>query len=345
MDFRRRRGCPSVNVDSLISTINFVEIAIVNTVRSDGTMFTSRENYPENAMLTPLRSIYGIMEAFVTEVERWGSRIKLLARYEAEISELPIIIFSLKSINAHCRLNSLLTSLTEYIFKGDNDRKKFRKIRHYLREVGEIDDSYCATFGPLIEDLKSVAMALEKLSVFLDAICTRPFEPPIKHIKHAGASSSVATVIDDDSPSPIRGRFSSICIDSPITTPSPKRPSWVIASDPAPSRPRSNSLLSSSSVETLHATASWKSMLASRYPVESLSVSRAELDVFSTVLSSICMAKEAVEDAKTLCQGLEVLSNDMQQVYEGWEEIYLEWKQSQKANNESGGSQGYAEQS
>lgn len=318
MDFRRRRGCPSVNVDSLISTINFVEIAIVNTVRSDGTMFTSRENYPENAMLTPLRSIYGIMEAFVTEVERWGSRIKLLARYEAEI---------------------------KYIFKGDNDRKKFRKIRHYLREVGEIDDSYCATFGPLIEDLKSVAMALEKLSVFLDAICTRPFEPPIKHIKHAGASSSVATVIDDDSPSPIRGRFSSICIDSPITTPSPKRPSWVIASDPAPSRPRSNSLLSSSSVETLHATASWKSMLASRYPVESLSVSRAELDVFSTVLSSICMAKEAVEDAKTLCQGLEVLSNDMQQVYEGWEEIYLEWKQSQKANNESGGSQGYAEQS
>lgn len=86
-------------------------------------------------------------------------------------------------------------------------------------------------------------------------------------------------------------------------------------------------------------------MLARRYPVESLSVSRAELDVFSTVLSSICMAKEAVEDAKTLCQGLEVLSNDMQQVYEGWEEIYLEWKQSQKANNESGGSQGYAEQS
>lgn len=79
-------------------------------------------------------------------------------------------------------------------------------------------------------------------------------------------------------------------------------------------------------------------MLASRYPVESLSVSQAELDVFSTVLSAICMAKEAVEDAKKLCQGLEVLSNRMQQVYEAWEEVCLEWKTSQKANNESGGS-------
>lgn len=77
MDIRRRRGCPSVDVDSLITTINFVEIAIVNTVRSDGTMFTSRENYPENAMLMPLRSIYGTMESFVTDVERWAARIRV----------------------------------------------------------------------------------------------------------------------------------------------------------------------------------------------------------------------------------------------------------------------------
>lgn len=180
-------------------------------------------------------------------------------------------------------------------------------------------------------------MALEKLSVFLDAICAeenpRPFDLPIER---ARGSSSVATVIDDGSPSPIRGRFSSICIDSPITNPSPTPLSRLISSDPTPSRPSCNSLPSSSSVETLLATVSWKSMLASRYPVESLSVSQAELDVFSTVLSAICMAKEAVEDAKKLCQGLEVLSNDMQQVYEEWEEICLEWKTSQKANKESG---------
>lgn len=78
MDIRRRRDtCPSVNADSLMTTINLVEIAIVNTVRSEGTMFTSRNNYPENAMLRPLRSVIGIMESFMVHLEGWADRAKV----------------------------------------------------------------------------------------------------------------------------------------------------------------------------------------------------------------------------------------------------------------------------
>lgn len=78
MDLRRRRdGLPVVNHESLISTINFVEIAIVNTVRSEGTMFSSRKDYPENAMLRPLRSIEGIMDSFMAHVERWADKAKV----------------------------------------------------------------------------------------------------------------------------------------------------------------------------------------------------------------------------------------------------------------------------
>lgn len=78
IDVRRRRDtCPSVNVDSLMTIINYVEIAVVNTVRSNGTMFISRRNYPENAMLTPLKSIEGMMESFMTHVERWAARAKV----------------------------------------------------------------------------------------------------------------------------------------------------------------------------------------------------------------------------------------------------------------------------
>lgn len=81
MDIRRRRDtCPSVNVDSLMTTINLVEIAIVNTVRSEGTMFTSRNNYPDNAMLRPLRSIVGNMESFMVHLERWAKRAKVKTR-------------------------------------------------------------------------------------------------------------------------------------------------------------------------------------------------------------------------------------------------------------------------
>lgn len=77
LDNRRRKACPIVSVDSLITTINLVEIAIVNTVRSDGTMFLSRKNYPENAMLMPLRSIEADMESFMTHVERWAQKAKV----------------------------------------------------------------------------------------------------------------------------------------------------------------------------------------------------------------------------------------------------------------------------
>ena len=78
MDIRRRRDtCPSVNTDSLMTTISLVEIAIVNTVRSEGTMFTSRTNYPENAMLRPLRSVIGNMESFMVHLEMWADKAKV----------------------------------------------------------------------------------------------------------------------------------------------------------------------------------------------------------------------------------------------------------------------------
>lgn len=49
----------------------------MNTVRSEGTMFSSRKDYPENAMLRPLRSIEGIMESFMAHVERWADKAKV----------------------------------------------------------------------------------------------------------------------------------------------------------------------------------------------------------------------------------------------------------------------------
>lgn len=84
-------------------------------------------------------------------------------------------------------------------------------------------------------------------------------------------------------------------------------------------------------------------MLSDRYPVESLSVSPAELRVFSTVHLAACTVKWAVEEAQNLCGKRGLLANDMQQVYEEWVERCAEWKQSRKADKKIGGSQGSAE--
>ena len=59
-------------------------------------------------------------------------------------------------------------------------------------------------------------------------------------------------------------------------------------------------------------------------------MSAAELEVFGTVLSTACIAKEAVEQAQKLCHDNEVMANDMQQVYELWGEKLLDWKENVK---------------
>lgn len=82
-------------------------------------------------------------------------------------------------------------------------------------------------------------------------------------------------------------------------------------------------------------------MLSDRYPVESLSVSAAELEAFSIVRSAARMAREAVTQAQKLCEKREVLSNDMMQVYELWDEKCLDWESSQDANNGSVDHAGY----
>lgn len=76
--------------------------------------------------------------------------------------------------------------------------------------------------------------------------------------------------------------------------------------------------------------------------MDSLNVSAAELEVFSTVLSAARRAKEAVEQAQKLCHERQILANDMQQVYEMWDERCLEWKESQEKNDGTGERSGYA---
>lgn len=75
--------------------------------------------------------------------------------------------------------------------------------------------------------------------------------------------------------------------------------------------------------------------------MESLYVSAAELEVLGTVLSAARIAKEAVEQAQKLCHDREVMANDMQQVYEEWEEKCLEWKEHDEAKKRTEEQEGY----
>lgn len=76
--------------------------------------------------------------------------------------------------------------------------------------------------------------------------------------------------------------------------------------------------------------------------MNSLNVSAAELEVFRTVLRAARRAQEAVEQAQTLCHDRQILANDMQQIYETWDERCLEWKSSQDTSDGTGGRSGYS---
>ncbi|MCJ1422320.1 hypothetical protein MMC29_000200, partial [Sticta canariensis] len=234
--------------------------------------------------------------------QAWLTKTKLLNHYEPEIHRL---------------------------YKCDDllDRKKFGRIRRWLSRIGEIDDLYCATFNPLIEELRRVAEALDELAVFLNAICSegnlRPFDDTRKRTR---ASSTDTTSFDGDSPSHSRFRY------NPIN----------IGSASSPPRPRSSSLPPLPSMQSPHpTTVPWKVTLSNRYPMESLYVSAAELEVFCTVLSTARTAKETVEQAQKLCHDREVMANDMQQVYEEWEEKCLDWKENDVGKKGTKEQEGY----
>lgn len=70
-------------------------------------------------------------------------------------------------------------------------------------------------------------------------------------------------------------------------------------------------------------------------------MSAAELEVFGTVLSAARTAKEAVEQAQKLCHDREVMANDMQQVYEEWEEKCLDWKENDEVRKGTKEQEGY----
>ncbi len=52
-----------------------------------------------------------------------------------------------------------------------------------------------------------------------------------------------------------------------------------------------------------------------------------ELNVFSRVLAATRAAKNAVEDARKLCQDRGQLASDMQQVFEAWSQKCDDWKE------------------
>ncbi|MCJ1462975.1 hypothetical protein MMC07_001579 [Pseudocyphellaria aurata] len=320
-DIRRRRDtCPSVNVDSLMTFINDVDIAIVNTVRSNGTMFSSLRNYPENAMFTPLRSIEGIMESFMTHVERWAARAQLLKHCNPEIKRI-------------------------YMYDGLPDHKKFPKIRRMIRRNGEIDEFYCGSFSPLIEELKIVAAALDKLAIFLHTICSEGNSPSsCNPNKRARTSSSVANVVDDEPPSPIT-RLRSISIDSPTDTSSSSPDSRAMTPKPSQHRPmsdyRSDSLISQTPRPAM--ALPWKVLLSDRYQMDSLFVSATELAVFRNVLSAARSAKETVEQAQRLCHDCEMLANDMYLVFSAWENECSAWKRGQEIDDQFEGQAEYAQ--
>lgn len=74
---RRENLVPQSYDESLQLIISNVKVAIINTLLSEGKMFRTRKEYPENAMLRPLASIVDLMASFTTHLERWGDRVSV----------------------------------------------------------------------------------------------------------------------------------------------------------------------------------------------------------------------------------------------------------------------------
>lgn len=189
-------------------------------------------------------------------------------------------------------------------------------------------------------DLGPVVEALETLAKFIRTIHAEGNDLAINAARLSALTDSSVTTSSDGDASPnfpyngaqecIEAAYSSHGLSSsPIhglmPTPAPRYTNSVVGSFPG-------------------STPCWKISLANRFPVDNLSVTRSEIQVFGVVLKKIRAAKYAVMGARELCNIRGNLANDMKAVLKLWTDRYEQWADQTNGWEEDTWDEGFTEE-
>lgn len=214
-----------------------------------------------------------------------------------------------------------------YRKKSISETQKFQEIHRGLDQISVLDSDYCDVFEVTSKQLVPILASLESLITFLDTICREGNLLSSDGFPIPMASSSVPSTTEGPT------AVNSDCTPETSTTTLPRLPAPELAphlSDPLPTSPRSS---------VMHfTTPSWKLGLAHKYPVESLYVGEAELEVFDKVLTYAQKARDEVIAVDKMCKEFLELAFDMLEVFESWMDKCDEYADSltraQSGNNE-----------